>query len=187
MTTSTLTTCQPDSATRVHTWRSSSSDEAPRYCSSDAGKSVPRSGRPAGPSNASATAWATASASEWPRRAAPLELHAGEHQRAVFRIAVGDEGMHVVAEAHPNGHGAPSRATATRRSSGVVILRLRGSPGTTTTVPPAASTSAASSVASSPARVRGAEHRGPERLWRLHRDELPAVDGVDRHAHLRHA
>ena len=37
--------------------------------SSDAGNSVPRSGRPAGPSSASATACATASASEWPASA----------------------------------------------------------------------------------------------------------------------
>ena len=66
-TTSTLSTHQPASRdARARRRASSSIETASRYCSSVAGNSVPRSGRPAGPSSASATACATASASEWP-------------------------------------------------------------------------------------------------------------------------
>ena len=56
-TTSTFTTDQPAPATRATTSRSKPIDDASRYASSDAGNSAPRSGRPAGPSSASATAW----------------------------------------------------------------------------------------------------------------------------------
>ena len=123
-------------------------------CSSVAGNSVPRSGRPAGPSSASATACATASPSEWP----------GEPRR-VRRCVTPPS---TSGGASPNGctskprptrfrHAwAPSiNACASSRSSASVSLRLRGSPSTTTTVPPAASTSAASSVPTAVARVRG--------------------------------
>jgi hypothetical protein len=48
--------------------------------------------------------------------------------------------------ARPSGDFAPSSVRSSSRSSGVVILRLRGSPSTTTTGTPIRSTTEASSV-----------------------------------------
>ena len=79
ITTSTLTTDQP--AARDARDHVAQQLERRRVAVSvvDAGNSVPRSGSPAGPSSASATAWATASASECPAR--PGDRRGG-HRRA---------------------------------------------------------------------------------------------------------
>ena len=106
-----------------------------------------------------------------PRRVGDRD--AAEHERR--RVA---ERMHVETEADPVPHrvrrtlrSAPARARGRRAS---VSFRLRRSPSTTTTVPPAASTSAASSVSTPPVACAACERGAPERLRRLHRDEVVA-------------
>ena len=172
ITMSTLSIHQPVVARPARTTSASiASESASRRLSSDAGNSVPRSGRPTGPSSASATACATASPSEWPGEPRRVgDPHAAEHERRLVA-----ERVDVEAEPDPVPHvgsrprrAAPARARGRRRA---VILRLRRSPSTTTTTPPSASTSAASSVSIAADSVRGAQRVGPERLRRLHADE----------------
>ena len=118
-------------ATRPTTSASSAIESASRRLLVGAGNSVPRSGRPAGPSSASATACATASPSEWPAR----------RGASAIRTPPSTSGG-----ASPNGctskpsptrfltsRAPSSSACASSRSSASVSLRLRRSPSTTTT------------------------------------------------------
>ena len=167
---------------------------APSHTGSVSGKCRPRSPRPTAPSTASARAWHTASASLWPPRPrAPSITHAAEDERAVRVLG---EAVDVDALADAHAHRRPATASsrsAAPRSSGSVILRLRGSPGTTRTRPPSASTSTASSVALGPGlrvgpaqdvgRGRpGASGRPPAWRGRACRSTQPALvhrlDGV---------
>ena len=106
------------------------------------GSGGPRSPSPAAPSRASATAWATTSASLWPASpAAPGIGHPAEDERAarVLREAVDVESL-PDAQRVRDGCRSPSRRQPgpgrASRSAAVVTLRLRGSPGTTRTVAP---------------------------------------------------
>ena len=148
---------------------------APSHTGSVSGKCRPRSPSPTAPSTASASAWHTASASLWPPRpAGALDHNAAQHERAV-RVLGEAVDVDALADAHAHRPAAAaSSALGRRRSSGSVILRLPGSPGTTRTVPPSASTSMASSVAPrhGGARVVGpAQHVGPEGLRGLDGDQ----------------
>ena len=148
-------------------------------CSSHAGNSVPRSGSPAGPSSASATAWATASPSEWPARRGASSIATPPSTSG----GVVAERMDVEAEADAVPHGARSRCrgapAASSRSPATVILRLRGSPGTTTTVPPCGLDQRGVVGVDAPRRVRGAQRVGAERLRRLHDDQSSRGTVVD--------
>ncbi len=109
-------------------------------------------------------------AAEPPR---PLYGDAAQHQGPV-----GIVGETVDVDALSDAHAHPlKRCSAVSRSAGVVIFRLRGSPGTTRTVAPSASTNAASSVASAPFGMGPAEQNGVEGLRRLHRHQRRAVEG----------
>jgi hypothetical protein len=123
---------------------------APSQTGSVSGKCRPRSPRPTAPSTASARAWHTASASLCPpsparprSRRRPARAGGGGPRRSGGRRCPGRCARSPSLDA--------SSRSAAPRSSGAVILRLRGSPGTTRTVPPSASTSMASSVAPAPA------------------------------------
>ena len=102
---------------------------------------------PMAPRSASQTAWRTQSPSEWPsspRRVGhldPAELERAPGHQAVDVEAVADAEARHARTALPRP--APS---AQARSSGVVILRLRGEPGTARTGAPSRSTAIASSV-----------------------------------------
>ena len=106
------------------------------------------------------------------------DRHAAENQRPPL-----DQPVQVVAGAdappgrrtriRPRPVASRAIASATVRSSGVVILMLRGSPSTRRTGCPARSASVASSVASAPGlgqRERVAQHVAAERLRRLRQD-----------------
>ena len=160
---------------------SSSAVGAGPWRGSVSGKCWPMSPSPAAPSSASATAWATTSASLWPSRPrSPVEPHAAEHERARRVVA---EAVHVEALPDPHTHGravltlahrrlrSSTRRRAHARSSGRVTLRLSARRRRRPPVPPTASTSAASSVPSRPARVGLTQRVGAERLGRLHRHE----------------
>ena len=176
--TSTFSSHQPCCATRCATSARSRIESAPRYCSSVAGNSVPRSGRPAGPRRASATACATASPSECP---------ASRHASAMVTPPSTRGG------AAPNGctskpiptrlrvmRAAPSiKAWASSRSATSVSLRLLrfplddhdGSAGRFDergVVGPDAL-----------GRVRGFQRGAAKRLRRLHGDEVVARHGLD--------
>ena len=83
ITTSTLTTDQPGVARPGARRRAAARSTTRRgSVSSDAGNSVPRSGRPAGPSSASATAWRDARRRRSGRRGpGPSIVDAAEHER----------------------------------------------------------------------------------------------------------
>src|SRR5919112_218360 len=68
MTTASTLATSHNSPTSPRTSRSNSIESASLYRSSVSGKYWPMSSRPAAPRRASATAWASTSASEWPRR-----------------------------------------------------------------------------------------------------------------------
>ena len=110
-----------------------------------------------------------------PEAACALDDDAAQHERPV-RVLGEAVDVDPLADAHGQSFPDARWRSAARRSSGVVILKFPGSPGTTRTAAPSASTSTASSVASGPACSCGAPQRaGPERLGRLDGDESAAV------------
>ena len=171
ITTSTLSSHQPSSASA----RDDVGEQPHRVgvaaaASSVAGNSVPRSGRPAGPSSASATACATASPSEWPAsRGASAIVTPAEHERR--RVAERDArrsrarpGSSRAAPRAPR-RAAPARARGRRRR---VSFRLRRSPSTITTVPPRRLDQRGVVGVDAAGAVRGPQHVGAKRLRRLH-------------------
>ena len=138
--------------------------------------------RPAAPSSASATAWATASPSLCPsspgrpsNRQPPST--SGRSGSSPKRCTSNPCPTRSSNAAHAVRSASQPRAHA--RSSGSVILRFHVSPGTTTTRPPRRSTSSASSVPSPPSACARRSTVGAERLRRLHGDERAAVRRLD--------
>ncbi len=106
-----------------------------------------------------------------------LDPNATEHERR--RVA---EGMDVEAEpdAVPHGPSPVSRsACASSRSPATVSFRLRVSPGTITTVPPRGLDQRGVVGVDRRPGVRGAQHRGAERLRGLHDDQIGPRHGVE--------
>ena len=135
---------------------------------------------PAAPSSASMTAWVRTSASEWPSRPlVVLEPNAAQHERAA-----GGELVAVVADAGRDAHRRrpARRAAAPRacRSSGVVILRLRGDGSSTRTVPalPLDEPGVVGRLraAALVGRQRPLERRPAEHLRGLHRPQPVALE-----------
>ena len=112
--------------------------------------------------------------------AAALDDDAAQDERSM-RVLGEAVDVDPLADAHAHPSRSASRRSAAPRSSGSVILRLPGSPGTTCTVPPSASTNMASSVAPAAWRlgVGASQHVGPEGLGRLDRHQRGAIQRGD--------
>ena len=157
------------------TSRSMSIESAPCQRSSVSGKCWPMSPRPAAPSRASATAWATTSASLWPARPrSPGNSHPAEHHATGGVVG---EAVDVEALADPHGDHRRSPTTRWRAHDEIVghrelaVGRIAGHGHH----PPAGRLDQGGVVgALAAAGVGPAQAGGPEPLRRLHGDQVGA-------------